>query len=76
MRDAIAHLHTPHFYRLRIGIGHPGGRHQVLDYVLSSPSKTERQQMNDRLEDAIEVLPYLFEGANEKAIQILHTSQS
>lgn len=74
LRDIIAHLHTNDFYRLRIGIAHPGVRDKVLDYVLERPSKADRKMMDENIDAAIGVLDYLLSGQNEKAMQILHTS--
>jgi len=37
LRDTIAALGTPAYLRLRLGIGHPGHRDQVVDYVLHPP---------------------------------------
>ncbi len=73
LRDIVSHLHTPDFYRLRVGIAHPGERHKVLDYVLSSPSREDRNQIDQSIDKAIDVLDYLLNGENEKAIQALHT---
>ena len=45
LRDIIAHLGTKDFYRLRIGIGRPVAGKEVIDYVLSAPSKNDSQLM-------------------------------
>jgi len=45
LRDIMAHLGAKDFYRLRIGIGRPASGSPVADYVLSSPSKTDWQQI-------------------------------
>lgn len=73
LRDIIAHLHTNDFYRLRIGIAHPGMRERVLDYVLERPSKADRKIMDDNIDQALGVLDFLLSGQNEKAMQLLHT---
>jgi PTH1 family peptidyl-tRNA hydrolase len=73
LRDLIAHLGSADFHRLRIGIGHPGDRAQVSDYVLSAPSKIDL----DKIERAIDVsLPYgaqVIAGAMQTAMNGLHT---
>ncbi len=73
LRDIIAHLHTHDFYRLRIGIAHPGVREKVLDYVLERPSKSDRKIIDENIDQAAGVLDYLLSGQNEKAMQLLHT---
>lgn len=73
LRDTIAHLGTKDFYRLRIGIGHPGNKNQVVDYVLHRPSLDERIGIDNSISDAQSVMPLLAEGAMEKAMHQLHT---
>jgi PTH1 family peptidyl-tRNA hydrolase len=73
LRDIIAHLHTHDFYRLRIGIAHPGHKDGVLDYVLKNPSREDRKIIDETLEQSCSVLDYLLMGQNEKAMQLLHT---
>lgn len=73
LKDIVSHLHTSDFYRLRIGIAHPGERHRVLDHVLSPPSREDKNQIDQSINQAIDVLDYLLNGENEKAIQTLHT---
>jgi peptidyl-tRNA hydrolase, PTH1 family len=73
LRDICAHLHSNGFYRLRIGIGHPGQRHMVTDYVLSAPSKSDKMIIEENFIRGFAIMPYLLDGANEKAMQLLHT---
>ena len=73
LRDTIAHLGTKDFFRLRIGIGHPGNRNQVVDYVLHRPSQDERIDIDNSISDAQAVMPLLAEGAMEKAMHQLHS---
>ena len=73
LRDIIAHMHTHDFYRLRIGIAHPGHKDGVLDYVLQKPSKEDKKIITENIDQACGVLDYLFLGQNEKAMQLLHT---
>ena len=42
LKDIIAHLGTQDFWRLRIGIGHPGDRDEVVNYVLNAPRREEQ----------------------------------
>ena len=72
LRDTIAHLGKD-FQRLRIGIGHPGHRDQVTDYVLHRASKEEQIAIDNAIDDALRVLPLLAEGSWEKAVHRLHS---
>ena len=73
LRDIINHLHTKAFYRLRIGVGHPGNSNFVVDYVLNPPSKSDRQAIDAALVAAEPILPLLMKGEFQKAMQVLHT---
>jgi peptidyl-tRNA hydrolase, PTH1 family len=73
LKDIIRHLDTKQFYRLRIGVGHPGNSKDVVDYVLKNPSKVDRQTIDHALEKAHDIFPLLIEGEMQKAMQKLHT---
>ncbi|PLA73879.1 aminoacyl-tRNA hydrolase [Hydrogenovibrio sp. SC-1] len=73
LRDTIAALGTRTFHRLRLGIGHPGHKDQVVDYVLRAPSKPDFQAIEDAIYDASHVLPELLSGEMERAMHQLHT---
>ena len=62
LRDIIQQLGTRDFYRLRIGIGHPGDKSQVSDYVLSSPSKQDKTAIDTSIANALSHLPHLLAG--------------
>lgn len=73
LRNIIEHLNANNFHRLRIGIGHPGHSSKVHDYVLSRPSKQDRELIISTIDRGIEVLPELVSGNIQQAIQRLHT---
>lgn len=73
LKDIIAHLNSRDFYRLRIGIGHPGHRDQVHDYVLSRPNAADQQKIDDAIQASLHVLPHLLLGEMEKAMHLLHS---
>ena len=75
LRDLISHLGSKDFYRLRVGIGHPGHRDQVVDYVLKKPSKQDRLQVEEALVDALNVMPDIIQGQFERAMNALHASK-
>lgn len=73
LRDLIAHLGGNDFLRLRIGIGHPGNRDQVIDYVLQRPSKQDREMIQGAIERAVDVMPLAVSGELERAMHKLHS---
>jgi len=75
LKDVIQHLNTKQFYRLRIGVGHPGPgkKEEVSDYVLHPPSKADRKKIDDSLQQALTVLPLILDGEMAQAMQMLHT---
>jgi peptidyl-tRNA hydrolase, PTH1 family len=73
LRDIIKALNTQDFYRLRIGIDHPGHKQEVHNYVLSAPSKSDRQQIQETINDTLRYLKDMVAGDINKAIQALHT---
>lgn len=73
LRDLIAHLGGKDFLRLRIGIGHPGNRDQVIDYVLQRPSKQDRELIQDAMDNAMDVMPLAVSGELERAMHKLHS---
>lgn len=72
LRDIIAHLHTKDFYRLRIGIGHPGHKDKVTPYVLGCPSKQDYERIQHTIQESLAALPDLVKGEFEKAQRFLH----
>lgn len=75
LKDIVTHLRSNHFWRLRLGIGHPGQRDRVHDYVLSAPSIIDKQRINQSIEQALTTLTVFAEGHQEHAMQMLHTQQ-
>ena len=73
LRDVIQHLGTPQFYRLRIGVGHPGNSKEVIDYVLKLPAKAERALIDAALQEADKIVPLVLAGEYQKAMHQLHT---
>lgn len=75
LRDLIAHLGTQDFLRLRLGVGHPGDRDKVVDYVLHRPSREERELIDAAMTRALEVMPLAVTGEFERAMHKLHSVQ-
>ena len=72
LRDIIAHMGKD-FHRVRIGVGHPGSKDQVVDFVLHRASKDEQAAIDESMDDALRALPLLIEGNWEKAVNKLHS---
>lgn len=73
LKDIAAKLGTQDFWRLRIGVGHPGDRDAVVGYVLHPPRKEEAQLIDEAIEKSLEVWPLLAQDAYEAAMLKLHT---
>jgi PTH1 family peptidyl-tRNA hydrolase len=73
LKDIAAHLGTQGFWRLRIGIGHPGDKNLVADYVLKSPPASERELIEAALARCIDVSRLLLDGDMQAAMLKLHT---
>jgi PTH1 family peptidyl-tRNA hydrolase len=74
LKDTIAQLGSRDFWRLRIGIGHPGERGEVSNYVLSAPRREEGVLIEDALWRAQDVAPLILEGKLEAAMLKLHSA--
>ncbi len=73
LRDIIKHAGSD-FMRLRIGVGHPGHKDLVTDYVLKRASAEVEQAMRRNIDDAADVVPTLVEDGIEAAMTRLHTT--
>jgi PTH1 family peptidyl-tRNA hydrolase len=74
LKDIIAHLGTKDFWRLRVGIGHPGERNEVVNYVLNAPRKEEQVLIDEAMQRAQDVVPLIIEGKMEAAMLKLHSA--
>jgi len=72
LRDMVLHLKSPEFYRLRLGIGHPGDKSQVANYVLDAPSKMEAQDIGQAVDEAMRALPLILSGDYSRAMNELN----
>jgi len=73
LRDISHRLGSHDYWRLRLGIGHPGDRNAVVDYVLQKPSAADREAIDDAITRAIEVLPLCLSGDMQGAMLKLHS---
>lgn len=72
LRDIISHLGKD-YWRLRVGVGHPGEKSLVHNYVLGKPSKKDELEINISISGSFEVIDILLDGEFEKFTKILHT---
>jgi PTH1 family peptidyl-tRNA hydrolase len=73
LKDITAHLGTQDYWRLRIGIGHPGDRNEVVNYVLKSPRREEREDIDAALDRALLAWPALAKGEFNAATQKINS---
>ena len=73
LKDISQRLATHDYWRLRIGVGHPGDKNAVPDYVLGKPSADERAAIDEAIAKSIEVLPLCLSGDMQGAMQKLHS---
>jgi PTH1 family peptidyl-tRNA hydrolase len=74
LKDIIAHLGTRDFWRLRIGIGHPGDRAEVANFVLNAPRREEEELIQEAMQRAQDVAHLITEGKLEAAMLKLHSN--
>lgn len=72
LRSMISHL-GPGFWRLRLGIGHPGNRAEVIDYVLQRPSREDEALIQEAVADSADVIPILLGSGDQPAMHRLHS---
>lgn len=76
LRDIIQQLNSNNFKRLRIGIGDPGIKNIIADYVLSNASNEEQLLIDHAITTSLAILPEIASQNWEKAIQLLHNNKS
>jgi len=72
LRDIGAQLGTADFWRLRLGIGHPGVKTEVVDYVLRRPMAEQREQIEGAIERSLAALDAMLAGDMERAMMSVH----
>ena len=75
LRDIHAQLGTDSYWRLRIGIGHPGVKAEVVNWVLKKPPPDQREAIEICVARILAAAPALMAGDMEKATQLVHTSK-
>ena len=72
LRDIHAQLGSPEYWRLRLGIGHPGVKNEVADYVLRKPPASEREAIAGAIDRSIRELDVLLAADMARATRVLH----
>jgi PTH1 family peptidyl-tRNA hydrolase len=75
LRDIAQALKSQNFARLRLGIGHPGHKDKVLNYVLGQALRSERDKVDAAIAKTLPILPKVLSGEWENAVQQLHTKE-
>ena len=73
LTDIVDALGTKEFWRLRVGIGHPGDKDLVADYVLDKARRAEQDAIDPPFERSLDLLPWLAKGRMVDAMTWLHT---
>lgn len=73
LKDITARLSTQDYWRLRIGIGHPGDKTQVANFVLNRPRREEQDEIDRALDRALAAWPRIAQGDWNAAIQLINT---
>lgn len=72
LKDIHAQLGSPDYWRLRLGIGHPGVKAEVVNYVLRKPSPEHREAIEKSIEQSMGALDLLLAGDMERAMMKIH----
>ena len=72
LKDIHAMLGTQDFWRLRLGIGHPGEKAEVVNYVLKKPSADDRAAIDKASEQSLKAAGLLMQGEMDKALAAIH----
>ena len=72
LKDIQAQLGDAGFWRLRLGIGHPGVKAEVIDYVLRKPPAAEREAIGKAMDQALSALDLVIAGDMERAMMKVH----
>ena len=75
LRDIHAQLGSGDYWRLRLGVGHPGSKDEVVDWVLRKPSQDHRIAIEQCIDRSLKALPAFLAGDMEKATLLGHTSK-
>jgi peptidyl-tRNA hydrolase, PTH1 family len=72
LKDIHGMLGTQDFWRLRLGIGHPGVKAEVVNYVLKKPSAEHHDAIAKASEQSLKAVDLMLEGVMDRALQVVH----
>jgi PTH1 family peptidyl-tRNA hydrolase len=72
LKDIHQMLGTPDYWRLRLGIGHPGVKAEVVNYVLKKPSPEHREAIAKACEQSLKAVDAMLAGEMDKALALVH----
>ena len=75
LRDIHAQLGSPDYWRLRIGIGHPGEKSEVANWVLKKPAPDQRTLIEDSIAHSLKAHAAMLAGEMDKATLLVHTTK-
>ncbi len=75
LRDIHAQLGTDNYWRLRLGVGHPGIKSEVIHWVLKKPSLDHRIAIDQTIARSLKALPHFLSGEMGKATMLVHTNK-
>jgi PTH1 family peptidyl-tRNA hydrolase len=75
LRDIHAQLGTDQYWRLRLGVGHPGDKAEVVSWVLKNPALDHRIAIDQTIDRCVKALPHFISGDMNKATMQIHTSK-
>ena len=73
LRDIHAQLGSDQYWRLRLGIGHPGDKAEVVNWVLKKPAPDQREAIHACIDRTLKAVPDLLAGEMDKATRLIHT---
>ena len=76
LRDIHAQLGSPNYWRLRVGIGHPGHKGEVASWVLKKPAPDQFKLIEDAIAHSLKAWPEMVAGQMDKATLAIHTTKT
>jgi peptidyl-tRNA hydrolase, PTH1 family len=73
LKDIVAQFGSADFWRLRLGIGHPGVKAEVIDYVLKKPSPEHREAIEQCIARTLDALDVMLDSQMERAMMKMHS---
>ena len=74
LRDIHAQLGTADYWRLRLGVGHPGVKAEVVNWVLKKPPQEHRDALEESIHRSLTAIPAMLAGEMDKATMLVHTN--